>query len=184
MQKNNLILAGSTIAIASMLLLANSESCRAEAKKELTANPVVKEQGVESRNEEWAKYYPQEYDSWKKTKNNDKIVDQLKKHPQLAVLWAGYAFSKDYNAPRGHFYAVQDVTNSLRSGAPIDAVTGPLPTACWSCKSPDVPRMMEEVGELEYFTGKWAKYGQEIVNPIGCADCHDSKTAELTLTRP
>jgi len=182
--KNNLILAGSTIAIASMLLLAHSESGQAEVKKGLTANPVVKEKGVESRNEEWAKYYPREYDSWKNTKKNDKIDDQLKKNPQLAVLWAGYAFAKDYNAPRGHFYAVQDVTNSLRTGAPIDAVTGPLPTACWSCKSPDVPRVMEEVGELEYFTGKWAKYGQEIVNPIGCADCHDSKTAELTLTRP
>ncbi len=184
MNKYKLLLAGSSVAIASMLLLTNSINTKAEEKKTINTSPVVKEKGVESRNEEWAKYYPREYDSWKKTKESDKIDDQLKKYPQLAVLWGGYAFSKDYNAPRGHFYALQDVTNTLRTGAPIDAVTGPLPTACWSCKSPDVPRMMEEVGEMEYFTGKWAKYGQEIVNPIGCGDCHDSKTVNLTLTRP
>jgi len=184
MNKYKFLLAGSSVAIASMLLLSSSISGKAEERKVINTSPVVKEKGVESKNEEWAKYFPRQYDSWKKTKENDKIDDQIKKYPQLAVLWAGYAFSKDYNAPRGHFYAVQDVTNTLRSGAPIDAVTGPLPTACWSCKSPDVPRMIDEVGELEYFTGKWARLGQEIVNPIGCGDCHDSKTANLTLTRP
>ncbi len=184
MNKYKFLLAGSSVAIASMLLLTNSINGNAEEKKAINASPVVKEKGVESKNEEWAKSYPLQYDSWKKTKENDKIDDQLKNNPQLAVLWAGYGFSKDYNAPRGHFYAVQDLTNTLRTGAPIDAVTGPMPTACWSCKSPDVPRMIEEVGELEYFTGKWAKYGQEIVNPIGCGDCHDSKTANLTLSRP
>ena len=179
-----LLLAGSSVAIGAMLFLGNSINSRAEERKEINTSPVVKETGVESKNEAWEKYYPREYDSWKKTKNSDKIDDQIKKNPQIAVMWAGYAFSKDYNAPRGHFYAIQDVTNTLRTGAPVDAITGPLPSACWSCKSPDVPRMMEKVGELEFFTGKWAKWGQEIVNPIGCGDCHDSKTANLTLTRP
>jgi len=182
--KYKFLLVGSSVAIAGMLLLTNSINGKTEERKEINTSPVVKEKGVESRNEEWAKYYPREYDSWKKTKESDKIDDQLTKNPQLPVLWAGYGFSKDYNAPRGHFYTIQDITNTLRTGGPIDAVTGPMPTACWSCKSPDVPRMIEEVGELEYFTGKWAKYGQEIVNPIGCGDCHDSKTANLKLTRP
>jgi nitrite reductase (cytochrome c-552) len=58
-----------------------------------------------------------------------------------------------------------------------------MPTACWTCKSPDVVRTIDEDGENEYFTGKWAKYGEEISNSIGCADCHDSGTAELSLTR-
>lgn len=184
MNKYTLLFAGSSVAVASMLLLANSINGKAEERKQINTSPVVKETGVESRNEEWARYFPREYDSWKQTKKNDKIDDQIRKNPQIAVLWAGYAFSKDYNAPRGHFYAIQDVTNTLRTGAPVDAITGPMPTACWSCKSPDVPRMIEKVGELEYFTGKWAKLGPEIVNPIGCGDCHDSKTANLVLTRP
>lgn len=149
-----------------------------------TAETMIKETGVESRNEAWAQHFPLQYESWKQTGESERIDDMLIKKPQLAVLWAGYGFAKDYNAPRGHFYAVQDNINTLRTGAPVGPITGPMPTACWSCKSPDVPRMMEKVGELEYFTGKWAKYGSEIVNPIGCADCHDSQTSELTLSRP
>jgi nitrite reductase (cytochrome c-552) len=152
-------------------------------QKGAVENPVIKEKGVESRNEEWAKNYPHQYTSWKETSKSETIEDLLKKKPQLPVLWAGYGFAKDYNAPRGHFYAVQDNTNSLRTGAPVSPITGPMPTACWTCKSPDVPRLIEEVGEKEYFTGKWAKYGSEVVNPIGCGDCHDSRTGELTLTR-
>lgn len=138
---------------------------------------------VKSNNSKWAKDYPEQYASWKETAKSDRIDDMLKKKPQLAILWAGYGFAKDYNAPRGHFYALQSNQNTLRTGAPVDAKTGPMPTACWTCKSPDVVRVIDEVGENEYFTGKWAKYGHEIANSIGCADCHDSNTAELILTR-
>lgn len=169
-------LKGSAIAITAMTLTAPSLMA--------TSKTMIKETGVESRNEVWARHFPLQYESWKQTSESERIDDMLAKKPQLAVLWAGYGFAKDYNAPRGHFYAVQDNINSLRTGAPVGPTTGPMPTACWSCKSPDVPRMMEKVGELEYFTGKWAKYGSEIVNPIGCADCHDSQTSELTLSRP
>nr|MBF0223473.1 ammonia-forming cytochrome c nitrite reductase [Desulfobulbaceae bacterium] len=148
------------------------------------AGTMIKKEGIETRNEEWAKSFPLQYESWKKTSQSDRIDDMLEKKPQLPVLWAGYGFAKDYNAPRGHFYALQDNINSLRTGAPVGPVTGPMPTACWSCKSPDVPRMMQKDGELEYYTGKWAKYGHEIVNPIGCADCHNSQTGEVAISRP
>ncbi len=139
--------------------------------------------GVVSNNSKWAKDYPEQYATWKETAKSDKITDMLKEKPQLVILWAGYGFAKDYNAPRGHFYALQSNQNTLRTGAPVDAKTGPMPTACWTCKSPDVVRMIDEDGENEFFTGKWAKYGDEMANAIGCADCHDSATAELTLTR-
>lgn len=169
--------------IVSLALPATPFPAHAAEQKAEVKSPVAKENGVQSKNEEWAKTSPHQYESWKKTSESETLEDLLKKKPQLPILWAGYAFAKDYNAPRGHFYAVQDNINSLRTGAPVSPVTGPLPTACWTCKSPDVPRLIEEVGEKEYFTGKWAKYGSEVVNPIGCADCHDSKTGELTLTR-
>ncbi len=148
------------------------------------ADGGVREKGVESRSEMWAKKYPNQYNSWKETSQNDVIIDLVEKKPQLAVLWAGYGFAKDYNAPRGHFYGLQSNINTLRTGAPVGPADGPMPTACWTCKSPDVPRIMEEQGEMEYFTGKWAKYGTEMANSIGCADCHDSQTAELKITRP
>ena len=147
----------------------------------LTATAFAGE--VISNNSKWAKEYPEQFETWKMTAKSDKITDMLEEKPQLVILWAGYGFAKDYNAPRGHFYALQSNQNTLRTGAPVDSKTGPMPTACWTCKSPDVVRMIDEDGENEYFTGKWAKYGDEISNQIGCADCHDSGTAELVLSR-
>lgn len=61
---------------------------------------------------------------------------------------------------------------------------GPQPTTCWACKSPDVPRMMKEEGITQYYSGMWARLGSEIVNPIGCADCHNASTANLQISRP
>lgn len=43
------------------------------------------------------------------------------------ILWAGYPFSRDYNKPRGHAYALIDVRETLRTGAPKDAQDGPSP---------------------------------------------------------
>ena len=178
-----LLLAGSTLAIGVMALLAGSVNEREQQRIELTTLPVVAKE-IQNKNEEWARYYPRQYSSWKKTKEGSELTDMLKEKPQLAILWAGYGFAKDYNAPRGHYYALQDNVNSLRTGAPVDGKSGPMPTACWTCKSPDVPRIQERDGELEYFTGKWAKYGSEIVNTIGCANCHSNETGELTVRVP
>ena len=182
--KFKLLLVGSLVAIGAMALLASNITEKEKQRVELSKAPS--EAGIEgkAKSEEWAKYYPRQYDSWKKTKESDKIDDMLAAKPYLPVVWAGYAFSKDYNAPRGHYYALQDNINSLRPAAPTDAKTGPLPTACWTCKSPDVPRLIEEDGELEYFTGKWAKYGSQVVNSIGCSNCHDDKTAQLRASVP
>ena len=177
-----IILVVSLLAIVVMVFMAVSINKKQEEKKALNSSPVVKEEGVESRSEEWARYYPRQYDSWKATRKNDNIDDMLEKKPQLAILWAGYGFAKDYNAPRGHFYALQSNINTLRTGAPSGPDTGPMPTACWACKSPDVARVIVEQGENEFFTGKWARLGNEMVNSIGCADCHDSRTASLTIT--
>lgn len=183
MNKFKLLLVGSITAITAMALLANSINEKQAEKEALTKAPIVADE-VQAKSEEWAKYYPRQYSSWKKTKESSDVKDMLKAQPQLSVLWAGYPFSKDYNAPRGHYYALQDNINTLRTGAPVDSNTGPLVTACWTCKSPDVPRLIERDGENEFFTGKWAKYGSEVVNSVGCADCHNNKTGELEVRRP
>lgn len=184
MMKFKLLLVGSLFAIGAMALLAANVNEKEKERVELNKAPSSAGIAGKEKSEEWAKYFPRQYDSWKKTKESDQLDDMLAKKPYLGVAWAGYPFSKDYNAPRGHAYAVQDNINSLRTGAPVDAKTGPLPTACWTCKSPDVPRLIEEDGELEYFTGKWAKYGAQVVNSVGCATCHDDKTAQLSVRVP
>jgi len=102
----------------------------------------------------------------------------------MVILWAGYGFSKDYNAPKGHAYAISDINETLRTGAPMAPGEGAMPSTCWTCKSPDVPRLMGELGVMAYYTGKFSDLGSEVINPIGCADCHSPETMKLTITRP
>ncbi|MBE9690472.1 ammonia-forming cytochrome c nitrite reductase subunit c552, partial [Escherichia coli] len=151
------------------------------------AKPVT----VEAKNETFAPQHPDQYLSWKATSEQSERVDALAEDPLLVILWAGYPFSRDYNKPRGHAFAVTDVRETLRTGAPKNAEDGPLPMACWSCKSPDVARLIQKDGEDGYFHGKWARGGPEIVNNLGCADCHNTASPEfakgkpeLTLSRP
>ncbi len=181
MKKSSIVFTLSVLAIVPMVLLTLSIRENKADQQVIDAVPVIKD--GETRASEWGKHYPREYDSYMQTRKSDEIADVLEEDSALVVMWAGYAFSKDYNKPRGHYYAIEDNINTLRTGAPVDDKTGPQPTACWTCKSPDVPRLMKRDGELEYFTGKWAKYGDEVVNTVGCGDCHDNKTMKLTLTR-
>lgn len=139
---------------------------------------------VEARNEQFAKEHASQYESWKKTSESSERTDALADDPNMVVMWAGYPFSKDYNKPRGHYYALTDVRETLRTGAPKTAEDGPLPMACWSCKSPDVARVIESQGEDAYFKGMWAKGGPEIVNTIGCADCHDTGSKAFKEGKP
>ncbi|GGD34545.1 ammonia-forming cytochrome c nitrite reductase [Flavobacterium orientale] len=154
--------------------------------------PKVLLEGIEPRDSVWGLNYPRQYQSYMKTADTtfrgyvstSGFKDALKDQPELVIIWAGYAFSKDYNQPRGHAHAVTDVHNSLRIGAPMKAGDGVMPSTCWTCKSPDVPRLMSEMGVTEYYSKKLSDFGSEVINPIGCADCHDSKTMNLTITRP
>ena len=181
MKKSSIITVLCVLVMVPMLLLIVSIKDNKADQQAINAVPDIKK--LEPKSAEWGKYYPRQFDSYMQTRKSDEIKDMLKDNPALVVMWAGYGFSKDYNAPRGHYYILEDNLNTLRTGAPVDKKTGPMPTACWTCKSPDVPRLMDETSELEFFTGKWAKYGGEIVNPVGCADCHDNKTMKLTVTR-
>ncbi|MHC4843726.1 MAG: ammonia-forming cytochrome c nitrite reductase subunit c552, partial [Planctomycetota bacterium] len=94
------------------------------------------------------------------------------------ILFAGYGFSKDYLQARGHYYAVEDILNTKRIKAPFNAAT------CWTCKSTDVPRMMEKIGVTEFYAANWHDLKNEVTHPIGCQDCHDPKTMNLRITRP
>lgn len=139
----------------------------------------------EPRNEVWGENFPLQYESYLKTLdtnfaskyNGNKPIDMLERNPSYVILWAGYAFSRDYNQARGHYYAVQDIRKSLRTDVP-------QPRTCWACKSTDVPRVMNKLGVAEFYRGKWEDLGSEIVNPIGCQDCHDPESMSLRITRP
>ncbi len=139
----------------------------------------------EPRNEVWGENFPREYETYSATADTtfaskhggSAKIDYLEKYPNLVILWAGYAFSRDYNQGRGHYHAIEDIRNTLRTGVP-------QPGTCWSCKSTDVPRVIEQRGAADFYKDKWANLGSEIVNNIGCQDCHDPKSMNLRITRP
>ena len=181
-----------TVIVVFLLGLLASSITERRAEDEMVYKPEVKLAQFEPRNEVWGKNFPMEFSSYMKTKdssfrskyNGNAHIDMLEVDPRLVVLWAGYAFSKDYNQSRGHGYAIDDMYNTLRTGGPKSAEDGPQPSTCWTCKSPDVPRIMNKEGVAQYYTGKWARLGSEIVNSIGCADCHNNETMELQISRP
>ncbi len=180
-RRTTLLAAGTTLALLTIVSWGLGPK-RGDASSQ-GQTPRQRIDRFESRSSVWGKDFPRQYETFMKTRDSDAIEDVLREKPALVILWAGYGFSKDYNAPRGHAYALEDNLNTLRTGAPVDGNSGPMPTACWTCKSPDVPRLIARIGEEDFFTGKWARHGGEIANPIGCADCHDSRSMDLAVPR-
>ena len=173
------------------LLAASITERRAEIAT-LFNNKRIEISGIEPRSEQWGINYPREYETWLKTADMDFTSkhmgntpsDVLEERPSMVVMWAGYAFSRDYSAPRGHMHAIEDIRATLRTGTPEDGEGDMQPGTCWTCKGPDVPRLMQDKGFENFYKAKWSDFGAEVMNPIGCADCHDPQTMNLTITRP
>ncbi len=136
-------------------------------------------------NESYAAKYPNEYKSWKATKDakeNTKYAgsgfrDLLAEAPNMVVMWAGYPFAIEYNQARGHYHALEDVNGTGRRNEKT-------PGTCYSCKSPNVPAAMARDGVAKFYGAKFDHYVAEMKNPIGCADCHEPKTMKLQISRP
>jgi nitrite reductase (cytochrome c-552) len=139
----------------------------------------------EPRNAVWGEQFPRHFQTYLQTLDTTFVSrwggsrhrDMLAQHPEMVVLWAGYAFARDYDQIRGHYYAVRDLHGTLRTN--IDQ-----PATCFTCKSTDVPRLMDEYGVAGFYEQSWRDLGHEVANPIGCQDCHSPETMRLTITRP
>ena len=181
------------VAVFLLGLLAASITERRAEIASIYNNKKVEISGIEPRSRLWGQNYPREYATWEKTAEMDfrsKYLgnapeDVLETRPNMVVLWAGYAFARDYKAPRGHWYTIEDMRATLRTAAPGVNGQGDLqPGTCWTCKSPDVVRLIKDLGAAEYYKSDWSRFGPEVVNSVGCADCHDPATMNLTITRP
>ena len=189
--KNWILFVVTAIVVLFLAILANNIMNRKNEAKFAYA-PSVEIAENEPRSEVWGENFPKQYQSYLQTSDTSfasyqggsVMIDLLEEDPMLVILFAGYGFSKDYNQARGHYYAIEDIHNTLRTGGPKGEGDGPMPSTCWTCKSPDVPRLMNEVGIDEFYKGKWADKGSEVVNYIGCADCHDPQSMKLRITRP
>lgn len=131
----------------------------------------------------WGKIYPVQYKSYMKNNEAEKTdfggsVKESKfvSEPEIKELFKGYGFSKDYNEDRGHTNALQDLLTTKR-------VNETTPGSCLTCKTPSVPKLMKDLGPA-YYTTPVKELAKNVKHPIACADCHDSKTMDLKITRP
>ena len=188
-----LLFGGSMVVVFILGLLVSSLLERRAEVVSIFNNRKTPMEGIVSENSKFASDFPREYETWKQTAdttfksefNSSQAVDVLAQRPNMVILWAGYSFSWDYATPRGHQHAVEDVRRTLRTGAP-GGTEGkePQPGTCWTCKGPDVPRVMKEQGVANFYKAPWSKWGDQIMNSVGCSDCHDSKTMDLKPARP
>ena len=188
-----LLFGGSMVVVFILGLLVSSLLERRAEVVSIFNNRKTPMEGIVSENSKFASDFPREYETWKQTAdttfksefNSSQTVDVLAQRPNMVILWAGYSFSWDYATPRGHQHAVEDVRRTLRTGAPgVTEGKEPQPGTCWTCKGPDVPRVMKEQGVANFYKAPWSKWGDQIMNSVGCSDCHDSKTMDLKPARP
>ncbi len=133
----------------------------------------------------WGASFPRQYDSFRRmadattrTKYGGAFPrDYLEETPSNVILFAGYAFAKDYRQARGHWYALEDVKETKRLGPTT-------PATCWTCKSPDVPRLLAHLKPEDFYKQPFDAFRQEITHTIGCLDCHEPNTLRLRITRP
>lgn len=147
--------------------------------------PIVAVEEMEPDSSIWGENFPNQYSSLLKTETNNTATafggsdpySKLEQDPRLVTLFAGYGFSKDYNKERGHLNSLTDVRGTKR----INETT---PGTCYSCKSANNPGLWDEMGMAEYDKTSFSVLGQDINEPIGCANCHEAETMKLIVTNP
>lgn len=141
----------------------------------------------------WGRNFRAHYEAYLRTLRTSELVQyskygryggseafsRLDRYPEYVRLFAGYPFSVEYREDRGHMHAVEDVESTARLG---DAKPG----ACLTCKSSNVPQMMQALGpETFYATPMKTLLTQfEPVHAISCADCHNAGDMALRVSRP
>ncbi|MCM3903372.1 MAG: ammonia-forming cytochrome c nitrite reductase subunit c552 [Pyrinomonadaceae bacterium] len=154
----------------------------------------------------WGKNFPLQYDDYLKTTDQVRTryggseaeprtptqVDprslvaqsKLEEDPRLKLMWAGYAFSKDFREERGHAYMLDDQTFTERQQV------AKQPGTCINCHASvyvvykqlgggDIIKGFEQLNQMPYFEAR-----KVVTHPVSCIDCHDSQTMQLRVTRP
>jgi nitrite reductase (cytochrome c-552) len=154
----------------------------------------------------WGKNFPLQYDDYKRTVDQVRnrfggseaeprtptkadprsIVAQSKieEDPRLKVMWAGYAFAKDFREERGHAYMLDDQIFTERQQV------AKQPGTCIQCHASvyvpykkagngDIIKGFEKMNQMPY-----AEARKLVSHPVACIDCHDSSSMQLRVTRP
>ena len=122
---------------------------------------------------QWETTYPDIYESYQATKENSEAVDYVAQYPMLPVVYEGNAFGTYYASARGHFYCVDDVTET---GRPHKLAN------CFTCKTADFTVMANEQGDSAYSIP--FEDALVLVNEsVGCYTCHANDPSQgITVT--
>ena len=121
---------------------------------------------------DWAETYPDVYASYMKNAENEAVFDHVEEYPMIATVYEGMAFNKFYNSARGHYYTVQDVTNT---GRPHKLAN------CFTCKTPDFTAKVNNEGVSAY-TIAFEDMMAEVNESVSCYNCHSNTPGELVVT--
>ncbi|MDO5049832.1 MAG: ammonia-forming cytochrome c nitrite reductase subunit c552 [Actinomycetaceae bacterium] len=151
----------------------------------------------------WGQNWPAQYEGFKATAEMDpenkvpnddpsvpedtrefKTKSKLALEPRLVSIWKGYAFSVEYNEPRGHEYMLED-QKFVKRMTDFDQ-----PGACLNCHV-SLPQVLDSLNP-EDSADAWAQMNklpyseavQHAGGPIACIDCHNPETMELRVSRP
>jgi len=191
-------------AIVGMILLVSIFERKQEAR-----NPFFRVVELTDETEDpaiWGKNFPMQYDDYRRTVDQQRtryggseaeprtptqadprsVVAQsrLEEDPRLKLMWAGYAFAKDFREERGHAYMLEDQTYTERQQVAAQ------PGTCLHCHaSIKVPYTKAGQGDLmkgyeKFNQMPFAEARKLVTHPVACIDCHDPKTMQLVISRP
>ncbi|MGE5602162.1 MAG: ammonia-forming cytochrome c nitrite reductase subunit c552 [Nitrososphaerales archaeon] len=134
----------------------------------------------------WGQNFPREYESFKKTEidgnatpyGGSEKIDKLARYPILKRIWAGYAFSVDFNEERGHYYALIDQKETKRQEVVKQ------PGACANCHAAEAPLLIESMGWEAFNSTPYKELQDQLHGGSTCRDCHNPQTMELWISRP
>lgn len=134
----------------------------------------------------WGQNFPRQYDSFTRTQDDtletpyggSVVYSKLERYPAMVRIWAGYAFSRDHNEERGHYYAQIDQGNTQR----VKLVE--QPGACINCHAAEAPQIIASIGWETFNSTPYNDLKDQLHFGTSCADCHDPETMDLRITRP
>jgi len=147
--------------------------------------PIVEVEPMEPDSSIWGQNFPNQYSTLLKTETNttrtayggSEPYSKLEADSRLEKLFAGMAFSVEYNEDRGHMNALSDVQK-------IKRINEKSPATCYSCKSADNPKLWDEMGMAAYDKTLFSDMTPKLDESIGCANCHEAETMRLIVTNP
>ena len=198
------VVVATLVAAGAMALLVNILQHKEEAK-----NPFFRVVELDDNTIDpavWGKNFPLQYDDYLRTVDHVRtryggseamprtpsgadprsVVAQsrLEEDPRLKVMWAGYAFARDFREERGHAHMLADQTYTERQAV------AQQPGTCLHCHaSVYVPYRNQGNGDLMSGFEKmnkmtFAEARKLVTHPVACIDCHESTTMQLRVTRP